>query len=149
MAASAPSGLTQVFAHRWPTAEWPIARLTVRLEPLAAGHGLTLESWVEDGLGATTGCAIRLTSGVVIWLIERAHAIAQLKARGPDLYADAADTHRHGIAAILVEALATLGLAESDVDWRGQPPTAIELAAFEKHAAELRRTPAGPRTPDP
>jgi hypothetical protein len=132
MVANAPSGLTQVFDHRWPTAEWPIARLTVRLEVLGARHELTLQGWVEDGLGAPTGCACRLPSGIVIALIERAHAIAHLKARGPDLYADAADAHRCGIDGILAEALTALGLAESDVDWRGEPPTTAELAVLKK-----------------
>jgi hypothetical protein len=76
MAAEERSGLTQVLDHRWSAVPWPIARLTVRLEHIATRNGLTLQNWIEDGLGPATGCAGRLPSGVVIELVELADAVA-------------------------------------------------------------------------
>jgi hypothetical protein len=61
--------LKQVLDHRWPTVDWAVARLTVRLERIAEGNRLAVQSWIEDGLGESTGCFLQLPSGLVIHLI--------------------------------------------------------------------------------
>ena len=132
--------LTQLAEHRWPTVDWPIARLTVRLPEIAARNGLVLETWEEDGLGSTTGRAVRLPSGVVILLLERAHSISHFDVKGPDLYADATDAQRLSIEPLLAEALVALGLEQSHVEWRNRPPTEAEVAAFKESAAKFRMT---------
>jgi hypothetical protein len=123
--------LKQVLEHRWPTVDWAVARLTVRLERIAEEKGLVLQSWIEDGLGESTGCFLRLPSGPVIQLIERAHAVKHFGQRGPDLYADAKNVKLAGIERLLSEAIAALGLNLTDVEWRNQAPTAADIAPFE------------------
>ena len=125
------SDLTQVLQHHWPTVDWAVARLTVRLERIAEGKGLALQSWIEDGLGESTGCFLQLPSGLVIQLIERAHAVQHLGQRGADLYADAKDVHLAGIEHLLSEAMAALSLNLTDVEWQNQAPTAADVALFE------------------
>jgi hypothetical protein len=125
------SDLKQLFEHRWPTVDWPVARLTVRLERIAEAKGLRLQSWIEDGLGESTGCFLELPSGLVVQLIERAHAVQHLGQRGPDLYAVAKDVHLAGIERLLSQAIAALSLNLTDVEWRNQPPTAADVALFE------------------
>lgn len=131
--------VVQLFEHRWSTIDWAIARLAVPLQDIAARNGLVAQHWEEDGLGPTTNCGGRLTSGLVIHLVEYAHLVAQFKARGPDLCADATDVARLGIEVVLAEALAALRLNPSDVDWKNVPPTAEQVAAFTKLAEESRQ----------
>jgi hypothetical protein len=108
-----------------------VARLTVRLERIAEEKGLALQSWIEDGLGESTGCFLQLSSGVVIHLIERAHTVRYFGQRGPDLYADGKDVHLAGIEPLLSEALSALGLNLTDVEWQNRAPTAADIAPFE------------------
>ncbi|WP_298380667.1 hypothetical protein [uncultured Bradyrhizobium sp.] len=133
------SGLVQLFEHRWSTIDWAIARLTVSIENIAARNALLVQSWDEDGLGPTTGCAGRLPSGVAIQLLERAHLVSHFGARGPDLYADATDAQRVGIENLIAEALSALGLAPSDVEWRNQAPTVDEVMSLQRSVDETRR----------
>ncbi|HLZ64861.1 MAG TPA: hypothetical protein VKQ29_01460 [Aliidongia sp.] len=146
MTAKHQSGVTELLEHRWPTTDWPVARLTVPLEQIAARNGLTVQSWIEDGLGPATGCGGRLTSGVVIQLVELAYLISQGGARGPDLYADASDAHNLGIENLIAEALSALSLSWADVEWRNQAPTAEEIATFKRYVDQRRRNPVAELT---
>lgn len=55
----------------------PIAVATVRLDALAARHGLLIETWMEDGLGEAHGVRIRTPSGRVFLLYEMMPIVAQ------------------------------------------------------------------------
>jgi len=140
--------LTQVFDHRFYTIEWLIARLGLRLETIAARNGLTLESWEEDGLGPAIGCLGRLPSGVVIALVEYAHAIAYYDLHGPGIYVDAVDVERHGIESLIAQALSALHLDASNVEWRNdRAPTPEEVASYIRIADESRRRKAAASSP--
>jgi hypothetical protein len=149
MATENQPGITQLFEHRWLTTDWPIGRLTIPLEQIAARNGLVVQSWIEDGLGTMTGCGGRLSSGVVIQLVESVHLVSRFGARGPDIYADATDVDRLGIDILIAETLAALALDWSDVEWRNQAPTADEIATFKKVADERRRRAAAAAKPTP
>jgi hypothetical protein len=130
------SGPRQAREHRWPTIDWPIAQLIIRIDRIAEKNGLVLEDWIEDGLGELSGCTLQLPSGLVVQLIESTHAIRHFHLRGPALYADAKDVHLAGIDPVLSDALAVLGLNPTDVEWTNQAPTATDVAGFEKAGAK-------------
>jgi hypothetical protein len=128
------SDLKQLFEHRWPTVDWAVAQLAVRLDQIAASNKLAVENWIEDGLGETAGCTLQLASGLVVQLVERAHAVSHLGAHGPDLYADAKEVQRVGNNGVLTEVMVALGLNLTDVGWQNESPTAADIARFDKAA---------------
>ena len=137
MTAENQSGLIQVFEHRWPTSPWPIAQLAVQLKDIAARNGLTVQTWIEDGLGSLIGCGGRLPSGVIIQLVESPHLISQ-GVRGPALYADAADVNRFGIESLIAQARTALGLAVADVEGQNHAPTVDEVERLKRQVEEIR-----------
>ena len=115
--------LTQVFQHLWSTLGWPIAQITVRLDKIAADHGLVIEAWDEDGLGPSTGCCAQLSTGLIVMLVELEHQITYSNFKGPTLYADAGAALTMGVEILLAEALPALGLSRSDAEWQNEEPS--------------------------
>ena len=149
MADDKQPNIVQVFQHVWPTDEWAFALLTVRLETIAAGIGLAIQSWREDGLGQQTGCAFRLPSGVIVHLVQAQPLISSGRHRGPAVYADAGDVLPLGVEKLLAEVLSALALSRSDVEWQSQAPTEPEVARLRKKADEYRSRATAPNSAAP
>jgi len=94
-----------------------VAALTVRVEAIARRHGLTVETWEEDGLGMASGFGLKLATGRVVLFTELAHMIKHFGALGPLVYADAGDMVESGPESIVDEVLAAIGLDRGDVGW--------------------------------
>lgn len=131
--------LEQVFQHIWSTDDRLMARLAVRLEDIAAKNDLTLQNWIEDGLGPAIGCGGRLPSGVIIFLRELEHLISRSKAKGPDVFADAADLQEIGVDKLLSETLSALSLDPADVEFTFPAPTVSEVRDIRRAVDEIRR----------
>ena len=107
----------QVFDYRFPNVDYAIVTVSRRLAELAAGHGWTVETWDEDGLGEASGVLLRLASGRIILVMELRHAIEYHGEAGPTAFIDGSELATHGVAALLAEILAALGLTEQDTTW--------------------------------
>ncbi|CAL78922.1 hypothetical protein BRADO5234 [Bradyrhizobium sp. ORS 278] len=122
----------QIFDYRFPNVDCATAILTLSrpLAELAASHGWTLETWQEGGLGDASGVFLRLGSGHTVLLMELRHEIEHFGATGPTAFVDGAVLATHGLADLLAEVLATLGLTEHDVSWiatAGSQQSAIDF----------------------
>jgi len=112
-----------------------IATLNVRVEVIARRHGLTLEAWEEDGLGAASGFGLKLATGRVVLFTELAHEIKHFGARGPVIYADAGVLVADGAEAIVDEVLAAIGLDRGDV---GRIATEADRRSTAEHLERWR-----------
>ena len=113
------SSIAQVFEHKFPSGlDQTIATLSVSLDDIVARLGMEPDSWEEDGLGPSRGVFIRLPSGRIALIRERAKAIKHLGVPGPQLVVDAADLVAFGVSSLLEEAVRALGLSESAVAWK-------------------------------
>jgi hypothetical protein len=112
--------IEQVFEHKW--LDWPTASLSVSLDDIAARFGLEPDSWNEDGLGPSQRVFIRLPSGRIALIRERAHLVKHYGA-GPDFAVDVADVVTFGVSRLIDEVLSALGLSESAVAWNADENT--------------------------
>ena len=128
-------------SYTWPTVEFPLAALGVRIDALARRLDLPLYDWEEEGLGPARGVVVRLPSGRAALLRELAHAVEHLDAGGPDVWVDAAEVAEVGIERLVNEVREALALAAAEVVWV-QPSThtaaAAELAARAREHQESR-----------
>jgi hypothetical protein len=122
-------GFTQIFEHRFPTDDWPLAVLSERVDRLAERLGLAPQDWEVDGLGPARGFCIRTESGLVVLVYELAHAMKS-GLPGPAVSVDASDIARAGIAPLLTEVLDALNLAATAVTWRTPDTTRQHAADF-------------------
>ncbi|MGC2780745.1 MAG: hypothetical protein WA418_34425 [Bradyrhizobium sp.] len=129
--------VTQVFDYRFPNVDFAIMTISRRLADLAASHDWTVETWDEDGLGEASGVPLRLGSGRTVLLMELRHAIEHLGETGPTAFIDGADLATHGVAVLLAEVLAALGLTEQDMSWIAPAESQQAALDFLKHLPTL------------
>lgn len=125
-------GLEHLTSYTWPTTQFPLAGLCVRVDELAARLGVTIHTWVEDGLGPARGFGGRLPSGTVVLLEELETSIEHGYSQGPGVYVDASVMASVGPEALVAELLAELGLSRSDLEYAANEQNrqgAIELMA--------------------
>jgi hypothetical protein len=122
--------LEVVTSYTWPTDGISIARLSVRVDDLAARLGIAIQTWDVDGLGSARGFGFRLPSGRVYLLAESDLPVRCQRVAGPSVNADAADVSAHGVVALVDDVVAGLGLSRSEV-------TEIADATIERYAAEF------------
>jgi hypothetical protein len=91
---------------------------------------MAIHQWDVDGLGPAKGFGFRAVSGRVYLIEELKDAVKYKGARGPYVYADAAELATAGAAALVEEVVSAPGLAHTDV-------ITFADAAAEKYAAEL------------
>jgi hypothetical protein len=137
--------LETLSSFAWATIGIPFAQLAVRVDDIATKFGVSIHAWEENGLGPARGLIIRLTSGRVIFLEELALALEFHGAKGPTVYADAADLGEIGVDQFVAEVLSELRLSPSDLakvaTQEGQR-AAAEMAA-QINAARAKRESMG------
>lgn len=104
-----------VMSYTWPTDAFPLAALAVRVDALAGRLGMTVLTWVEDGLGPARGFGVRMPSGRVYLFEELELSVRHDGARGPNVYVDAAELARDGVTVLVAELLEGCGLVECDL----------------------------------
>jgi hypothetical protein len=112
---------------RWEVAGIPLCQLDVRASELAAHLKFPLAHWEEDGLGRALGFACQLPSGVRMLVVELAHAIDHLGAKGPVIEVDASGLVAQGTTLLMEEVLRALGLSVGNCQWRAGTEV-VELA---------------------
>lgn len=127
--------------YTWPTDCFPLASLCVRVDELAKRFEMPVFTWVEEGLGPARGFGCRLASGCVFLLEELEESIRRTRAKGPNVYVDAADVARHGVEKMVDDFLDGLCLTRADVDWLPGPAAWANAStiALKVRAYELRR----------
>ncbi|MGJ4888166.1 DUF6881 domain-containing protein [Bradyrhizobium sp. HKCCYLRH3099] len=111
----------QIFDYRFPNVDMAIVTVKRRLTELAASHGWTVEAWQEGGLGDASGVLLRLGSGRIVLLMELRHQIEHFGATGPTAFIDGAELATDGVALLVTELLAALGLSEQETSWIAPP----------------------------
>jgi hypothetical protein len=101
--------------HSWPTVEFPLASLGLRVDAIAARLKLPVHAWNNEGLGSARGLGCRLPSGRLFLLMELQLKVQYYDAKGPTVYVDAGDLIALGAESLLEEILAALNLSPSDV----------------------------------
>jgi hypothetical protein len=130
--------LEQLDSFRWPTMDFALATLGVRVDDLARRRGFRVEAWEEDGLGPARGAALRLPSGRPVVLQELQFAVDAGTASGPALLVDAADLGAVGVGPLVGEVLAALDLGPDALAWLQEPEAAAEAAARGRWALAYR-----------
>src|SRR3954451_8657281 len=100
-------------SYTFPTSEWPLAILGVRVDEIAARHGARVHAWDDDGLGPARGLACRVTSGQVFVLVEHELSIRHHRAQGPNVLVDAAALGDRGAEGLIGELKAALSLSNA------------------------------------
>lgn len=117
------STIEQVFVQRFPSGlDQTIATLSVSLDDIVAGCDMEPDGWEEDGLGPSRGVFVRLPSGRIALIMERAHAIKHFGVLA-QVVVDGADLVAFGVSSLLEEAVRALGLSESAVVWKADEST--------------------------
>ena len=124
--------------YRWPTEDFPLASLDVRLSELASRLRIPVYTWEEDGLGPASGVACRLGTGFVFLLRELEHAVEHLGSTGPDIYVDAEDVASAGVESLVSVILDALALSESNLVWVQESAIRDEAAQRAEWAREYR-----------
>lgn len=107
----------QIDSLHWPTTEFALASLNVRVDELAKRVAFRVDAWDEDGLGPARGAALSLSSGRPVLLQELQFPIETGASGGPDVWVDAGDLAALGVEALLAELLAALELPLEAVVW--------------------------------
>ncbi len=102
-----------VRTYTWPNEGIAFAGLDIRVDDLANRLGVGVQEWDVDGLGEARGFGLRSQSGVVYVLEELKLMVLYKGARGPSVYADAADLVRLGTDALIDELFAAIELPAS------------------------------------
>jgi hypothetical protein len=131
--------LIQIDSPPWPSMEFALATLRVRVDKLARQLAFRVEAWEEEGLGPARGAALRLPSGRPVLLKELQLPIETGSSSGPDVWVDAADLGAVGVEQLLLEILGALQLSRGDVEW-AQEPSAQGQAARQAEWARAYRT---------
>src|SRR4051794_1600934 len=129
----------QVYDYRFPTTDWPIMRLQVRVSEIAQPLGFEIERWEEDGLGRAHGMLLKLPTGRVVLFRELQHGIDHFGEKGPHVCVDATVVAEFGVEHLIDEVLTSLGLSEQTVDWRGPSEAQESATDLAKWAAAYRK----------
>jgi hypothetical protein len=143
------AALTQLDSFRWPTMDFALARLDVRVDELAQRLGFRAEGWEEEGLGPARGAALRLPSGRPVVLQELQYEVVAGTSAGPDVLVDAAYLGTVGVAPFVAEVLTALELSPTALAWVQAAGAQAEAAArgawaLAYRAARLRGEPPPP-----
>lgn len=117
-------------SYCWPTDDFGLASLGLRLAEVAARSSLPTQRWMEDGLGEAEGVCCRTRSGLVFLLRELRHAVTHLGSKGPDVYVDAEVLGRLGVEQVIGEIRQVLNLSQCDVVW--MQPSSVQVEAAER-----------------
>ena len=99
----------------WQTIDVELVSLSVRVDDLAARHGITVREYYKDGLGPARYFAGRLPSGLFFAVEELAMDVQYQGALGPSVFVDATALAANGIEPLVSEVLQTLGIARSEL----------------------------------
>jgi hypothetical protein len=127
-------------ACRWPTDDFALASIGIRMSYLATRNALPVQQWEEDGLGLAQGVMCRTSSGLVFLLRELQHAVIHLGSKGPEVFVDAEELGARGVEPLLSEVLAALGLSRDDLTWVQDSSVKGEAAARAHSAREYIAT---------
>jgi len=129
-------GLTE--ERKWPSGvEWAVAELAIPVAALAEQLAVPLETWEEDGLGASAGVWLALAEGHPVLLLERLAA----RAGCTTVWMDAGQASRAVPAAVIRAVLAATELSVERVSWRPE-----DDAAWRQEGATLAARAARPWT---
>jgi hypothetical protein len=103
--------------HTFPTAEWPLASLCVRIDEIASRFGVRVHTWNDAGLGPARGLACRVRPGHVFVLVEHELSIRYGYSRGPNVLIDASDLGDRRADLLVGELKEALGLSDADLAW--------------------------------
>jgi hypothetical protein len=103
--------------YRFSSPEMQICSLAVRVADLADRFRFAVSHWDDDGLGPAASICVELESGRTTILVEHAHAIKHLGAKGPIVFVEARDLAKIGVASFVDEVLDAFQLSREDADW--------------------------------
>ena len=138
-------------AYKWPTDEFPLATVSVRVANLATRLSLSTQKWNEDGWGSVEGFMCQTKSGLVFLIYELKHAVEHLEKKDAVITVDAQDFGAHGAEPLLAQVLSALKLSRADVTWIQDPALRDEALRRAEMARTYRKenSPTAPASKSP